>query len=185
MNNAVPAEPMLFLKPSSALTAPGAPIRLPPGAGRVDYEGELVLVIGRRSRHLDREGARRAIFGVTCGNDVSARNYQERDGQWTRGKGFDTFAPLGPTIAVGLDPSDLALTTRVNGVERQNVRTTSMIFDPLALLVFASAVMTLEPGDIFFTGTPAGVGELHPGDRVEVEIEGVGVLANPVIADEP
>lgn len=180
--NPVPKEPMLFLKPPSALTAAGAPIRLPPGAGRVDYEGELVLVVGRRARDLDRDSARKALFGLACGNDVSSRHYQELDGQWTRGKGFDTFAPVGPTIAVGADPMDLELVTRLNDEVRQRARTSEMIFDPLALLVFVSRVMTLEPGDLFFTGTPAGVGELHPGDRVEVTIEGVGTLANPVAA---
>jgi 2-keto-4-pentenoate hydratase/2-oxohepta-3-ene-1,7-dioic acid hydratase in catechol pathway len=181
--NPVPASPMLFLKPPSAMIPAGQPIRLPRGAGRVDYEGELVLVIGRRARNLDRESARAALLGVTCGNDVSARNYQEQDGQWTRGKGFDTFAPVGPLIALGADPMDLELTTRVNGVERQRARTSRMIFDPLTLLVFASQVMTLEPGDLFFTGTPSGVGELSPGDVVEVSIEGVGALSSPVVAD--
>jgi 2-keto-4-pentenoate hydratase/2-oxohepta-3-ene-1,7-dioic acid hydratase in catechol pathway len=180
LQNPVPAEPMLFMKPPSALTAHGQPIQLPGDAGRVDYEGELVLVVGRRARNLDRDGARDALLGVSCGNDVSARRYQKQDGQWTRAKGFDTFAPVGPTIAVGADPASRALVTRVNGAERQRSSTAQMIFDPLALLVFASRVMTLEPGDLFFTGTPAGVGELQPGDVVEVEIDGVGVLQNPV-----
>lgn len=183
MKNPVPTEPMLFLKPPSALVPSGHSIRLPRDAGQVDFEGELVLVIGRRARNLDRHSAREALLGITCGNDVSARRYQKQDGQWTRGKGFDTFAPVGPAIVLGTDGGDLALVTRVNGTERQRDRTTSMIFDPLALIVFASSVMTLEPGDLFFTGTPAGVGELHPGDIVEVELEGVGVLRNPVVGE--
>lgn len=183
LGNEVPAEPMIFLKPPSAVQRPKGPIRLPAGLGRVDYEGELVLVIGRRAWRLDRSTARQALLGVTCGNDVSARALQKKDGQWGRAKGFDTFAPVGPWIALDVDPCDAELRTRVNGQERQRARTTEMAFDPLAILVYVSRIMTLEPGDLIFTGTPSGVGELFPGDVVEVEVSGVGVLQNPVVGE--
>ena len=180
MGNELPDEPMLFFKPPSALIGSGQAIRLPRGVAPVDFEGELVLVIGRRCRDLDATSAPRALLGVTCGNDVSARALQRKDGQWGRAKGFDTFAPVGPAIVIdaGIGPFDL--TTRVNGEVRQRANTLDMIFDPLALLVFVSRVMTLEPGDLIFTGTPSGVGPLLAGDHVEVELSGVGVLANPV-----
>ena len=183
--NAVPEIPMTFLKPPSAVIAHGEPIVLPPGVGRIDFEGELVLVIGRRGRHLSRAASAQAILGVTCGNDVSARRLQKEDLQWTRGKGFDTFAAVGPFLATGLAVDDLGLETRLNGETRQRGRTREMIFDAARLVEFCSSVMTLEPGDLIYTGTPSGVGELHPGDVVEVEIEGVGTLENPVVAEAP
>lgn len=177
----IPEEPLLFLKPPSALLAPGRPIPLPPGAGRIDHEAELGLVIGRRARRLgSREEADEHILGAVCLNDVTARELQARDGQFTRAKGFDGFCPVGPCIAPGLALGRLAVTCRVNGELRQSGSTEDLIFDPAYLVWFVSQVMTLEPGDIIATGTPAGIGPLAPGDEVEVEIEGVGVLRNSV-----
>jgi len=180
LGHEVHSEPILFLKPLSALIPPGAPIVLPPDLGPIHFEGEIVLVVGRRCRHLDAASVRDAILGVTCGNDVSARALQKKDGQWTRAKGFDSFAPVGPAIALGIDPEAVEIETRLNGQRRQASSAGKMIVGPLALLEFISAVMTLEPGDLIFTGTPSGVGELSPGDVVEVEIAPVGVLRNPV-----
>lgn len=174
------AEPILFMKPPSALIGDGDPILLPPQSERVDYEGELVAIIGSRLRNVDAEAALRGVRGYCCGNDVTARDLQARDGQWTRAKGFDTFCALGPTLAEGVDPADVRLTTRVNGDVRQDSRTSLLITPVGELLAFISRVMTLEPGDAVFTGTPSGVGPLHEGDVVEVDIEGVGVLRNPV-----
>jgi 2-keto-4-pentenoate hydratase/2-oxohepta-3-ene-1,7-dioic acid hydratase in catechol pathway len=174
-----PEEPLLFLKPVSALTDPEAPIVLPP-VGRVDHEAEVALVIGQRLSHGDTNAARRAIFGVTALNDVTARELQRRDGQWTRAKGFDTFCPVGPRLVTGLDADRLALCARVNGETRQRGTTRDFLFPSAELVAFISGVMTLEPGDVVSTGTPAGVGPLADGDRVEIEVEGVGVLANPV-----
>jgi len=173
-------EPILFMKPPSAVIGEGDPILLPPQSQRVDYEGELVAVIGTRLRNVDAAAALRGVRGYTCGNDVTARDLQLKDGQWTRAKGFDTFCVLGPTVVEGVDPSDLLLTTRVNGEVRQQARTSQLITPVGELIAFISTVMTLEPGDAVFTGTPAGVGALEEGDVVEVEIEGVGVLRNPV-----
>ncbi len=181
MGNAVPdAEPLLFLKAPSALVFDGSEIVLPPESGRVDYEGELALVIGRRVKRWPQERWLDALAGVCCANDVSARDLQKKDGQFARAKSFDTFCPVGPAIAAGVDPSDLAIQTRVNGEVRQSSRTSQMVFSPAFLLAYISRMMTLLPGDLILTGTPAGVGPLSPGDRVEVEIEGVGVLANRV-----
>ncbi len=174
-----PEEPILFLKPPSALLDPEAPIRLPP-VGRVDHEAEVALVLGRRLCDASEEEAREAIFGVTALNDVTARELQRRDGQWTRAKGFDTFCPLGPRLVQGLDPDRLAVGSRVNGVPRQSGNTREFLFPSARLVAFVSSVMTLEAGDVVSTGTPAGVGPLEDGDRVEIEVEGVGVLANPV-----
>ena len=183
LGNAVPdAEPLLFLKAPSSLLYDGGEIVLPPESARVDYEGELALVIGRRVRRWQQERWLDALAGVCCANDVSARDLQKRDGQFTRAKSFDTFCPVGPAIAVGVDPSDLAIETRVNGEVRQDGRTSQMIFSSGVLLEFITAIMTLLPGDVILTGTPAGVGPLSSGDRVEVEIEGIGVLASSVIA---
>ena len=182
VGKALPAEPLIFLKPPSAVIGPGEPIRLPAGSLRVEYEGELAVVIGTRAHRLGRAEALGCVAGYTCLNDVSARELQARDRQWTRAKGFDTFCPVGPRVAPGLDPTRLRLVTRVNGVVRQDASTADMVFDVAALIEFISGVMTLEPGDLIATGTPAGVGPLAPGDLVEVEIEGIGVLANPVIA---
>jgi 2-keto-4-pentenoate hydratase/2-oxohepta-3-ene-1,7-dioic acid hydratase in catechol pathway len=175
-----PDEPVLFLKPPSALLDPGESIRLPPGVGRVDHEAEVALIIGTRLTRVSVEEARRGIFGVTALNDVSARVLQKKDGQWTRAKGFDTFCPLGPVAVRGLDPDCLAVSSRVNGELRQSATTRDFLFDSGELVSFISGVMTLLPGDVVSTGTPAGVGPLTDGDRVEVEVEGVGVLANRV-----
>ncbi len=176
-----PSEPLIFLKPVGSLLAPGAAIRVPAAAGRVDHEAELALVVGRAvGPDTPPDGFRDAVFGYTCANDVTARDLQARDGQWTRAKGFDTFCPLGPVLVRGLDPADLAVECRVNGALRQSSRTRELIFPPERLLRFAAGVMSLLPGDVLLTGTPAGVGPLAPGDRVEVRIEGVGTLSNPV-----
>ena len=176
----LPEEPLIFLKPPSAVIGPEEDIVLPPGAGRVDYEGELAVVIGRRAKDLPPGEARGAIFGYTCMNDVTARDLQARDGQWSRAKGFDTFACLGPGVATDVDPSDLPIETYLNGRRVQASRTSQLIFDVSGLVSFVSRVMTLEPGDILSTGTPAGVGPLAAGDVVEIRIEGIGTLRNPV-----
>ena len=176
----IPEEPLIFLKPSTSVIGPGDPIPLLPISQRVDYEGELALVIGRLARRLLPEDAARAILGYTCGNDVTLRDLQATDGQWTRSKGFDGSCPLGPWIETELDPEDVALTTRVNDEVRQAARTSEMHFSPAALVSFVSSFMTLLPGDVLLTGTPAGIGALAPGDRVAVEIEGIGTLTNPV-----
>jgi len=178
LGNDVPAEPILFLKPPSALLAPGAAIEMPAASSRVDFEGELAIVIGRRAKNVDAAKWRDYVFGFTCANDVTARDLQKKDVQFTRGKSFDTFCPLGPWIETDLDPSDLAIRTRVNGETKQDARTSLMIFPPAALVAFISGIMTLEPGDVILTGTPAGVGPLAEGDTVEVEIEGIGTLRN-------
>jgi 2-keto-4-pentenoate hydratase/2-oxohepta-3-ene-1,7-dioic acid hydratase in catechol pathway len=173
-------EPILFMKPPSAVIADGEAILLPSQSSHVDYEGELVAVVGTTLRNVSAEEALRGVRGYCCGNDVTARDLQAKDGQWTRAKGFDTFAALGPSLVSGVDPADLHIVTRVNGEPRQDSRTSSLITPVGELLAFISRVMTLEPGDAVFTGTPAGVGPLHEGDVVEVEIESVGVLRNPV-----
>lgn len=184
LGNEAPAEPIIFLKPPSALLAPGGSIEIPSQSERVDFEGELAMVIGRRARHVPESAWRDYVFGFTCANDVTARDIQKRDVQFTRGKGFDTFLPLGPCIETDLDVSDLALRTRVNGEQRQDGRTSQMIFPPAFIVAFISSVMTLEPGDVILTGTPAGVGPLAPGDQVEVEIEGIGTLTNTVVTGQ-
>ena len=184
MGKKVPEEPVLFMKPPSALVAPGEPIVRPRGYQRVDFEGELALVIGRRARRVPAADAHDVLLGLTVVNDVTVRDLQQKDGQWTRAKGFDTFCPLGPHIVAGVDPADLRITTRVNGETRQDSRTSDLIFPVPFLIEFISRHMTLEPGDVISTGTPAGVGNLAPGDRVAIEIEGIGTLENPVI-DEP
>ncbi len=180
----VPPEPLLFFKPPSAIIGPDAPIVLPPQSQQVEYEAELAVVIGRRCRNVRPEEAWAYVLGVTCANDVTARDLQRRDGQWTRAKGFDTFCPVGPWLVVGVAEAEMADRTvicRVNGQIRQYGRTSEMVFSPADLIAYAASVMTLEPGDLILTGTPAGVGPLRPGDIVEVEVEGVGVLRNPVI----
>ncbi|MGC9393855.1 MAG: fumarylacetoacetate hydrolase family protein [Anaerolineae bacterium] len=179
----VPAEPLLFLKPPSSIIGPGDAIIVPSLSKRVEHEAELTVVIGKRCRNVTAKEAWDYILGVTCSNDVTARDLQRRDGQWTRGKGFDTFCPVGPWIVTGLqerDIADLGVVCRVNGEVRQEGRTGQMVFSPATLIAYAASVMTLEPGDIFLTGTPAGVGPLVPGDVVEVDIENIGVLRNPV-----
>jgi 2-keto-4-pentenoate hydratase/2-oxohepta-3-ene-1,7-dioic acid hydratase in catechol pathway len=176
-----PAEPVLFLKPSTSVCGPGDPVAYPAKlTQRVDYEGELAVVIGRLCRDVPAAQAAAVIFGYTCGNDVTARDLQARDGQWTRAKGFDTFCPLGPWIETEADPADLELTTLVNGEVRQHARTSQLLHDVPALVAYASSVMTLLPGDVLLTGTPAGVGPLTNGDEVSVTIEGIGTLTNEV-----
>ncbi len=176
-----PLRPELFLKPPSAVVGPGEPIVLPAAAGRVDYEGELVVIIGRRCRDVGPQEALNYVFGYTCGNDVSARQWQRGDLQWWRAKGADTFAPLGPWIVTHLDPHALRLRTRLNGRVVQEASTAELIYGVAELVSYASQAMTLEPGDAIFTGTPGATGPLQPGDVVEVEIEGIGVLRNPVV----
>jgi len=182
MGGEPPAEPVLFLKPSTSVTGQGDPIAYPVKlTERVDYEGELAVIIGRLCREVPIERAQDVIFGYTCANDVTARDLQARDGQWTRAKGFDTFCPLGPWIETMADPTDLALTTSVNGEVRQRARTSEMVHDVPTLVAFVSQVMTLLPGDVLLTGTPAGVGALQHGDEVSVTIESIGTLRNRVI----
>lgn len=180
LGNAVPERPLLFFKPPSALIASGEVIVLPTASARVEHEAEIGVVIGRRLRHATPVEAELGIQGYTCVNDVTARDLQKTDGQWARAKGFDTFCPTGPAVVEGLDWRTLEVIGRVNGEERQRGRTAEMIFDIPHLLAYISAIMTLEPGDLVATGTPAGVGPLAPGDVVEVEIPGVGILSNPV-----
>jgi 2-keto-4-pentenoate hydratase/2-oxohepta-3-ene-1,7-dioic acid hydratase in catechol pathway len=180
LGNEAPSEPILFLKPPSALLAPNGTIVRPPQSERVDFEGELVIVIGKRARNVKASRWRDFVLGFTCANDVTARDLQNRDVQFTRGKSFDTFCPIGPCIETEIDPSDLALRTRVNGDVRQNARTSMMVFPCPVLFEFISAIMTLEPGDVILTGTPSGVGPLASGDTVEVDIEGIGMLRNHV-----
>jgi len=184
LNHPVPTEPLFFLKPPSSVIGPGDEIRRPNALSqRVDYEGELGVVIGRRCYRLrESDDVRAYILGYTCVNDVTARDLQEKDGQWTRAKGFDTFCPVGPVVAENLDPwKGVRVESRVNGQVRQNGTTADFLF-PLDLLIrFISQVMTLEPGDLIATGTPAGVGPLRPGDTVEVSVEGVGTLTNSVV----
>jgi len=184
LGNVVPERPLLFLKPPSAVIDDGEPIVLPPESRRVEHEGEIGVVIGARLRSCSEVDALSAVAGITCVNDVTARDLQKSDGQWTRAKGFDTFCPLGPRVVplgelASLD--DLEVVCRVNGAERQRGRAADMAFSIPQLLAYISAVMTLEPGDLVATGTPAGVGPLAGGDVVEVEIPGVGVLTNPVV----
>jgi 2-keto-4-pentenoate hydratase/2-oxohepta-3-ene-1,7-dioic acid hydratase in catechol pathway len=181
--NIVPSAPLLFFKPPSAVIGPGDAIVLPPESTRVEHEAELCLVIGRRCRKVSTAEAWDFVLGVTCGNDVTARDIQRQDKQWTRGKGFDTSAPLGPWITTHLsleEVSNLSITCQVNGSYRQMGRTQDMVFSPAELVSYISQMITLEPGDVVMTGTPAGVGPLEPGDLVEVTIEGIGTLSNLV-----
>jgi 2-keto-4-pentenoate hydratase/2-oxohepta-3-ene-1,7-dioic acid hydratase in catechol pathway len=180
MKMELPNEPILFLKPPSSLLSHGAPIIMPPVNSRVDYEAELAVVIGKQARHVKPEEALNYVFGYTCGNDVTARHLQKKDIQWSRAKSFDTFCPLGPYIATGIDAADLGITLELNGVKKQQSRTSQLSFSVEELIAFVSGVMTLEPGDVIMTGTPAGVGPLHKGDVVTVRIEGVGELTNTV-----
>ena len=182
MGKGLPSEPLMFLKPPSSLIRDGEPISRPEGYERVDFEGELGVVIKQRTYRISREKALDAVLGYTCVNDVTVRDLQKKDGQWARAKGFDSFCPVGPRIVAGLDPKHLRLITRVNGNVRQDSSTADMIHDVAAVISFCSQYMTLEAGDLITTGTPAGVGNLDPGDVVEIEIEGIGILSNPVIA---
>ncbi|HMF07776.1 MAG TPA: fumarylacetoacetate hydrolase family protein [Thermoanaerobaculia bacterium] len=179
-NEAPDEEPILFLKAPTALVVGGGDIVLPSESARVDYEGELCLVVGKKARRWPQESWMDALAGVCCANDVTARDLQKKDGQWARAKSFDTFCPIGPEIVAGLDPSDLAITTRVNGAVKQSSRTSFMVFSPAFLVPFISRMMTLLPGDLILTGTPAGIGPLAAGDVVEVEIERIGILQNRV-----
>ena len=181
MGEELPEEPKLFLKPSTSVIGPGAEIVLPPMSRRVDYEAELAVVIGRPARKVSLSEAAGHILGYTCLNDVTARDLQKIDGQWTRAKSFDTFCPLGPAIETGIDPSDLHIELRVNGHVRQSSTTANLIFKPAELVSFISQVMTLLPGDVIATGTPPGIGSLAAGDMVEVEIERIGILTNRVV----
>jgi 2-keto-4-pentenoate hydratase/2-oxohepta-3-ene-1,7-dioic acid hydratase in catechol pathway len=181
LGNELPKEPLLFLKPPTTVIGSGERIILPPESERVDFEGELAVVIGRRGRRIEAADWRDYVLGYSCANDVTARDLQKKDVQFTRGKGFDTFCPLGPVIVTNIDPADLSLVTRVDGEVRQNGRTSDMVFQVGALIAYISAVMTLEPGDLILTGTPAGVGPLAAGETVEVEIEGIGSLSNRVV----
>jgi len=176
----VPDEPLLFLKPSTAVLGPNDPIELLPISRRIDYEGELAVVIGRLAKHIRAEDAYRVILGYTCGNDVTLRDLQKTDDQWARAKGFDGSAPLGPWIETDLDPNDVVVETRLNGEVRQHERSTEMVYGVATLIEYITAFMTLLPGDVLLTGTPEGVGILAAGDVVEVEVEGVGTLANAV-----
>jgi 2-keto-4-pentenoate hydratase/2-oxohepta-3-ene-1,7-dioic acid hydratase in catechol pathway len=185
MGSELPAEPLLFFKPVSALNRPGGVVRMPAVSARVDYEGELAVVIGRSSRNLKEEEWRSAVRGYTLANDVTARDLQNKDGQWTRAKGFDTFCPIGPLVSDELDPeAGLTLETRVNGELRQHGSTLDFIFPISKLLAYITAIFTLEPGDLVLTGTPSGVGPLKTGDSVEISIPGLGVLANTFQPDE-
>jgi 2-keto-4-pentenoate hydratase/2-oxohepta-3-ene-1,7-dioic acid hydratase in catechol pathway len=185
-----PTEPLLFLKPSTSVIGPGDAIRIPPGSTNVHHEVELAVVIGARgARNVTPEQAAASVFGYTIGNDVSERDMQQSDGQWTRAKGFDSFCPLGPWIetdlgALGLDPNDLEITCTVDGEPRQSGRTSQLIFSIPFLVSYISQVMTLLPGDIVLTGTPSGVGPIRPGQRVDCTIEGLGTLSNTVAAAE-
>jgi 2-keto-4-pentenoate hydratase/2-oxohepta-3-ene-1,7-dioic acid hydratase in catechol pathway len=176
----IPETPMIFLKPPSAVIPAGTDIILPPQSEHVDHEAELAVVIGKTGRWLDSETIKDHIMGYTIANDVTARDLQKNDGQWTRAKGFDTFCPMGPWIETELEPSDVLITCRVNGELRQMASTKEMIFSIQQIVAYISSVMTLNPGDVILTGTPAGVGVLEAGDDVEIEIEGIGVLRNSV-----
>ncbi len=183
LGNEVPKVPLIFMKPPSSIIGNGDTIILPPQSQQVEHEGELVAVIGKRGRHILAEEAAQYILGYTVGNDVTARDLQRIDDQWTRAKGFDTFCVFGPWIDTGFDASDAVLTCRVNGQMRQMASTRDMVFNVGVLVAYISSIMTLEPGDLIFTGTPSGIGQLKDGDVVEVEIEGLGRLSNPVRAE--
>jgi 2-keto-4-pentenoate hydratase/2-oxohepta-3-ene-1,7-dioic acid hydratase in catechol pathway len=180
-NSEVPAEPLIFLKPNTSVIGPYDPIVYPRQSERVDYEGELAVVIGRICRDVPADKVDDVIFGYTVGNDVTARDLQDRDGQWTRAKGFDSFCPLGPWIETELDPADVQVTTTLNGELRQSDRTSSLVHDVPTLIAHITSVMTLLPGDVILTGTPAGIGPMQPGDEVTVTIEGIGSLTNRVV----
>lgn len=184
LGNAVPERPMLFFKPPSALIGSGESIVLPAVSSQVEYEAEIAVVIGQRASKVAAADAMDVVRGFTCANDVTCRDLQKPDGQWGRAKGFDTFCPAGPVIAEGLDWRNLAVIGRVNGEVRQHAPVSEMIFSIPVLIEYISHIMTLEPGDLILTGTPEGVGRLHPGDVVEIEIPGVGVLSNTVRGDE-
>jgi 2-keto-4-pentenoate hydratase/2-oxohepta-3-ene-1,7-dioic acid hydratase in catechol pathway len=183
LDSPVPEEPILFLKPATSVVGPNVPVVHPPTSQEVHHEAELAVVIGRPARNIRAEDASQYVFGYTAANDVTARDLQNRDGQWARAKGFDTFCPLGPAIETELDPLErLAVICRVDGEVRQAGFTADMVFGVAEILEFASAVMTLLPGDVVLTGTPAGVSKVEPGQMMEVEVDGVGILANRLMA---
>ena len=181
MGGEAPAEPLLFFKPNTSVRGPGDPIELPRQSSEVHYEGELAIVIAKICKDVPLERVPEVVAGYTCANDVTARDLQRRDGQWARAKGFDSFCPIGPYVVTGMPPEDLHLVTRLNGTVVQDTRTSMMIHDVAAIVSYVSQAFTLLPADIILTGTPAGVGPIVEGDRVEVEIEGVGVLPNVVV----
>ncbi|MHB1127177.1 MAG: fumarylacetoacetate hydrolase family protein [Bacillota bacterium] len=183
-NAPIPEEPVVFMKPPTAVTGPGAEIMHPSNSNQVDHEAELVVVIGEKTRRVSPDEAAQKILGYTCGNDVSARDWQfKTGGQWTMGKAFDTFAPIGPAIVTGIDPRERNIRLILNGQVKQSSNTREMIFDVYHLVSYLSQAITLLPGDVIFTGTPSGIGRIKPGDRVEVDIEGIGRLVNTVVAE--
>lgn len=181
LGNDVPKEPLLFLKAPSSIVGPGGAIVLPPQSAKVEHEAELGVVIGRRVKRASKENALESVYGYTAVCDVTARDLQKSDGQWSRAKGFDTFCPVGPWIETELDPKDLAVSCTVDGVVKQNGRTSQMIFDVPSLIAYISAAMTLEPGDLIVTGTPEGVGPLAAGNKVTIAVEGIGELTVGVV----
>jgi 2-keto-4-pentenoate hydratase/2-oxohepta-3-ene-1,7-dioic acid hydratase in catechol pathway len=181
MGGEVPKEPLMFLVPNTAVVGPGDPVVMPPQSSEVHYEGELAVVIGKLCKDVSVDRAADVIYGYMCANDVTARDLQRGDGQWSRAKGFDTFCPLGPWIETSLDASDVRVTTRLDGTTVQDSRTSLMMHDVAALVAHVSSAFTLLPGDVILTGTPAGVGPVQAGQRVEVEVEGIGVLSNPFV----
>ena len=184
MGGEAPATPVMFLKPSTAVIGDGDPIVLPPQSRQVEYEGELAVVIGRLAREVPLDRAAEAILGYTCANDVTARDLQRSDGQWTRAKGFDSFAPLGPWIVTDVDVSDVVIQTRLDGEVVQSGRTSQMVHSVAEIVAFVSETMTLLPGDVILTGTPAGVGPIRGGQRVSVSVAGVGTISNPVVGND-
>ncbi len=181
MGGEAPADPVIFLKPNTSIIGPEVPIVRPPSSQRVDYEGELAAVIGRPCKDVKAAQAKGVILGYTVANDVSARDHQQADGQWTRGKGYDTFCPLGPWIDTSLDPSDVELVTELDGEVKQRTRTSLMLHDVGEIVEWISRVMTLLPGDVILTGTPEGVGPMVAGQRISVTVDGIGTLSNPVV----
>ena len=182
MGGEPPADPVIFLKPSTAVVGVADAIARPPSVGRLDYEGELAVVIGRLSRDVPRERALDVVLGYTCANDVTARDQQQVDGQWARAKGYDSFCPLGPWIETDLDPAASRVTTTLNGAVQQDAPTSLLLHDVPTLVAYVSSVMTLLPGDVLLTGTPAGIGPMEVGDEVSVTIDGIGTLTNRVVA---
>jgi len=180
MKEALPEEPVLFMKPASSVIGHDGHIVYPKQSNRVDYEAELAIVIGKRARHVPEKHAKDHILGYTCFNDVTARDLQQKDGQWTRAKSFDTFSPIGPFIATEIDPIGLSIKSKLNGEVKQSSNTSNLIFNPYQLVEFISGIMTLEHGDVIATGTPAGVGPMKKGDTIEIEIETIGTLINVV-----
>lgn len=182
MGGEAPKDPVIFIKPNTSIVGPGAPIVLPPSSDEVHFEGELAIVIGRPCKDVPASKAYEVVLGYTVANDVSARDHQKHDGQWTRAKGHDTFCPLGPWIETSLDPTDLEIKTEVDGVVKQQSRTSLLLHDIPKIIEWVSAVMTLLPGDVILTGTPEGVGPITDGDSVSITVEGIGTLTNPVAA---